>query len=47
MSIATTGQDLAEETRAFNERLARTLAPVPKVYQVEPAYQDALNHTSC
>jgi acetyl esterase/lipase len=39
MSIATTGQDLAEETREFNQRLARRLAPVPKVYQVEDLAQ--------
>ena len=39
MSIVTTGQDVAEETIAFNQRLAETLAPVPEVYEVEDIAQ--------
>jgi acetyl esterase len=35
MSIVTTGQDVADETVAFNRRLAETLAAVPEVYEVE------------
>lgn len=35
MSIVTTGQDVAAETRAYNENLAATLTSVPPVYEVD------------
>lgn len=37
MRMVTIDQDVAEETRAFNEKLAETLASVPRVYEVNDA----------
>ncbi|KIZ15272.1 alpha/beta hydrolase [Streptomyces natalensis] len=37
MTLATTGQDVADETVAFNEKLAETLASAPKTYEVDDA----------
>ncbi|GAA3436006.1 alpha/beta hydrolase [Kutzneria kofuensis] len=39
MSIVTTGRDVAEETIAFNEKLAGILAAAPAVYEVEDIAQ--------
>ncbi|HEX3780711.1 MAG TPA: alpha/beta hydrolase [Pseudonocardiaceae bacterium] len=35
MTIATTGLDVLEETRAFNEKLASSMASVPTVYDLD------------
>lgn len=35
MTIATTGQDVADETAAFNQKLSETLAAVPRFWEVD------------